>query len=200
MKNYIMVLIGTLLVGCSAGTQVDVGQATTEAAGEASGPVKASDIILGDPPARGIARAEGKVYASEVTIEKAGTVLSSETLQDALSDEIAVDYSEALTNSRWVVTKATHSSTHAGDTVEFSGNGITHTAEYLPGLGIMSASGRNVSYTVYQNKILLVEYDSGSDEETQRISTTVMILSVSRDEIGFVHMGTGQMIVLQRAQ
>lgn len=126
--------------------------------------------------------------------------LQSETLQQALNNELAIDLSALLPGTTWSVTNVSKDSTYEDTTgqMTFNEDGtITLDSGRVAVAGWVAASENsdcsvpsNIQYTLYNNNVVFLTWDTTVDGKvTDSDSAAITIFANSTDSIGMI--GTG---------
>lgn len=144
------------------------------------------------------------VSASNITLNNDASTASiasfteSENLQDALDNEIAIDFASLLPGTTWTVTNVSEEDDYTGTTgqITFSEDGASFSLDsgrMAPG-GLVDADEDSscnaptgdISYTLYNNQVLYITW---SPETGGTSSTALQLFGNSTESIGLLGSG-----------
>lgn len=147
--------------------------------------VSAADVVIGTSQSNSVG---------------AESYLQSETLQDALNNELAINLDDFLPGTTWNVTNITQDDTYQDTTgqITFKANGtVTLDSGRVAVAGWVAADEdtdctppENIEYTLYNNNVLFLTWETTVDgHDSYSNSAAVTVYANSKDSIGMV--GTG---------
>ena len=216
----IVFLAACVIGGCGGGGGVGTSAGNSSSASGANGPsntgintslrVPAGNIVF--TPNSGAARAykmadsnvddSTRILAQNVVLDTAGNALTSNNLQSAMDNELAIDLSKLLPGTTWTVTNKTTQSSFKGTTgnVTFSNNTIQLNSGIMAAAGI-SAGDENssvckeaiispISYEILSNSVLFVTYTI-HNLNGNTVGREAIITVVARDKNSLTLVGQG---------
>jgi len=144
-----------------------------------------------------------KVSAENVVIDNEGNALTSDNLQEALDDEIAIDITKVLKGSTWEVKNKTQEEAYVGTKGEITFSSTENT--FTLNFGRFAAAGLihesedvcynypvgAISYELLNNKVMYLTWISQYRGYDEQAPSEAVIFIVAQDKNSIVMVGRG---------